>query len=366
MQGSVLMVAAGGTGGHLYPALAVAEEFRKLIEDAKVVFVGTPRGLESYIVGQAGFPLEYIRASPLRGGTLARKARGFCELFLGTYDSLKLLKRVRPCVVLGVGAYVSGTVLLTAAFRGTPSLILEPNAEPGLTNKWLAPFVDEAACGWKQTTRYFGKKAVLTGNPVRNSILNVSPLREQKENMHILVCGGSQGSRDLNRIITDSLPLFSDVVNRLQFTHQTGSYDLEFVKNAYAEHKIRANVTPYIENMSRAYAASDLVVARAGAITCAELAAVGRPSILIPISLAGGHQEKNAEMMQRSGAVRTFRSAEVTPEKLTTEITRLFDSPQERLAMAECARSLARPDAARCVAQRLVQLLQQTSKRVYP
>ncbi len=196
MRDNHLLVAAGGTGGHIYPAIAVAERFRQLVEDSRVTFVGTERGLESRIVPKAGFPLEFVRAAPLRGGSLRAKLKGVLGLFSGLIDSWKLLKNLKPSVVMGVGAYVSGTVLLAAALRGTPTLILEPNAEPGLANKWLAPFIDEAACAWEETTRYFGKKAIVTGNPVRQSIFDVPPLAgqnqqvQQEDVMRVLVFGG--------------------------------------------------------------------------------------------------------------------------------------------------------------------------------
>ena len=353
-----LLVAAGGTGGHLYPALAVAERFRALVEGAAVTFVGTERGLESRIVPTAGYPLEYVRAAPLRGGSLVRKLKGLLGLFRGMLDARRLLKRVAPSVVMGVGAYVSGTVLLTAALRGIPTLILEPNAEPGLANKWLAPFVDEAACAWEATTRYFGDKGVVTGNPVRRAILDVPPLDEQGTTMRVLLFGGSQGSVVLNRAMTDSLALLAPQFERLELVHQTGPDDLERVREAYAERSpaLRARVMPYIEAMEEAYGESDLVVSRAGATTCAELAACGRPALLVPLPLAGGHQESNAKMLEQAGAARRIPQRDLTPERFTEELVRLLDAPREREAMARSARELARPEAARTVAEHLRRL----------
>lgn len=350
-----MLVAAGGTGGHLYPALAVAERFRALVEKSQVTFVGTERGLESGIVRKAGFPLEFVRAAPLRGGSLFFKLKGLLGLVHGMRDSFKLLKRLKPSVVMGVGAYVSGTVLLAAALRGTPTLILEPNAEPGLANKWLAPFVDEAACAWEETTRYFGDKGVVTGNPVRQSILDVPPLAEQGSTMRVLVFGGSQGSKVLNDALTASLPLLASASGRIELTHQTGSDHLVEVKNAYAGQKpVEARVTSYIDDMAEAYAWSDLVLARAGATTCAELAACGRPSLLVPLSLAGRHQEANAEMLARAGAARWIRESELTPDELASQLMRLLDAPRERETMAVKARALRRPEATGAVAERLI------------
>jgi UDP-N-acetylglucosamine--N-acetylmuramyl-(pentapeptide) pyrophosphoryl-undecaprenol N-acetylglucosamine transferase len=361
MQGNNLLVAAGGTGGHLYPALAVAERFQELVEQPQVTFVGTERGLESRIVPKAGFPLEFVRARPLRGGSWFGKLKGLWGLVQGMRDSRKLLKRLKPSVVMGVGAYVSGTVLLAAALRGTPTLILEPNAEPGLANKWLAPFVDEAACAWEETTRYFGDKGFVTGNPVRQSIFDVPPLAEQGSTMRVLVFGGSQGSEVLNDALTASLPLLASANGRIELLHQTGPRHLDAVQHAYAAQEqdgkaIQVRVTAYIDDMAEAYAWSDLVLARAGATTCAELAACGRPSLLVPLPLAGGHQEANAEMLARAGAARWIRESELTPDELGSQLTHLLEAPRERATMAVKARSLARPEATGAVAERLVQL----------
>jgi UDP-N-acetylglucosamine--N-acetylmuramyl-(pentapeptide) pyrophosphoryl-undecaprenol N-acetylglucosamine transferase len=352
-----MLVAAGGTGGHLYPAIAVAERFRDLAQGAEVIFVGTERGLESSIVPAAGFPLELVRAAPLRGGSLLRKLRGVEGLFLGLFDSVRLLKRLDPQVVMGVGAYVSGTLLLSAALEGIPTLILEPNAEPGLANRWLGPFVDEAACAWEETTRYFGRKGFVTGNPVRREIAEVAPLGPQSsQRMRVLVFGGSQGSSALNRAVRGSLTILSSELHRLEWVHQTGPRDLPSVSEAYARHSLRAQVVPYIDRMHEAYEAADLVIARAGATTCAELACAGRGALLLPLPLAGGHQEKNAEMMARAGAARVVREIELTPERLARETLALLNAPEERARMADSARTLARPDAAENVARRLLRL----------
>lgn len=352
-----LLVAAGGTGGHLYPAIAVAERFRELSQGAEVIFAGTARGLETAIVPSAGFRLELLRAAPLRGGSLLRKLRGVGGLVLGFFDSVRLLRRLDPDAVMGVGAYVSGTLVLAAALKRIPTLILEPNAEPGLANRWLAPFVDEAACAWEETKPYFGKKGFVTGNPVRREIAGVAPLGPQtRDVMRILVFGGSQGSTALNRAVTESLPILSPQLHRLEWFHQTGPRDREWVSEAYARRGVRAQVVPYIHAMHEAYEAADLVLSRAGATTCAELACAGRGALLLPLPLAGGHQEKNAEMMARAGAARFLRESDLTPERLARELVDLLESPEARERMAASARAQARPEAADNVARRLVEL----------
>lgn len=361
-----LLVAAGGTGGHLYPALAVARSLRERVPEADVIFVGTRRGLEGEIVPRSGFRLELVRAAPLRGGSIGRKLRGVASVFQGFADSWSLIGRVRPSVVMGLGAYVSGTVVLTAALRGVPTLLLEPNAEPGLANRWLRPFIDVAACAWEETARFYGKKGVVTGNPVRDEILSVPPLEvdEDAREMRVLVFGGSQGSLALNRLVLESLPRLVSYRERLRFRHQTGPSPAEAdaVRTAYSKHRFRARVDGYIEDMGAAYEQCDLVVSRAGATTCAELAAAGRPAILVPLSLAGGHQERNAEMMERAGAARGLgpagrdRDRDRAPERLSERLVGLLEDPEARRRMAASARALARPEAAAEVARRLMAL----------
>jgi UDP-N-acetylglucosamine--N-acetylmuramyl-(pentapeptide) pyrophosphoryl-undecaprenol N-acetylglucosamine transferase len=352
-----VLVAAGGTGGHLYPAIAVAAAIQTIAKGAEVTFVGTDRGLESRIVPAAGFPLELVRARPLRGGSLRSKLAGIQGLVLGLVDAVRIVRRLEPSVAMGLGAYVSGAVVLAAALKGTPALILEPNAEPGLANRWLAPFVDEAACAWEETRRYFGAKTVVTGNPVRPEFARVGPLRPQSRGeMRILVFGGSQGSLALNRAFVASLSHLVEDVRRLEITHQTGHRSLEEVRRAYSDAGVEARVLPYIEAMDQAYQSADLVVARAGATTCAELLCAGRPSILVPLPLAGGHQERNAELMAEAGAARFLRESELSPERLARELSKLLEAPEERERMAERARAKGRPDAAAAVARRLLDL----------
>src|SRR3972149_3917568 len=217
-----LPAAAGGTGGHLYPAIAVAERFRDIAKGAEVIFVGAERGLESSIVPAAGFPLELVRAAPLRGGSLLSKLRGVEGLFLGLVDSVRLLRRLDPQIVMGVGAYVSGTLVLAAALKGIPTLILEPNAEPGLANRWLAPFVGEAACAREGAGRYFGRKGFVTGNPVRREIVEVLPLGPQtSQRMRVLIFGGSQGSAALNGAVAGKLSILSPELDRLEWGPHT-------------------------------------------------------------------------------------------------------------------------------------------------
>jgi UDP-N-acetylglucosamine--N-acetylmuramyl-(pentapeptide) pyrophosphoryl-undecaprenol N-acetylglucosamine transferase len=350
-----LLVAAGGTGGHIYPALAVAKKLIEMEPESKVIFCGTERGLEGRIIPRAGFPLELVRVEPLRGGSFARKVKAVALLPLAFLDALSLLRRTRPQVVMGVGGYVSGPIMAVAGTLRVPTLLLEPNATPGLANRWLAPFIDAAALAWEDTRRFFKKKGFVSGNPVRDDIARVG-VRAVDNKLRVLVFGGSQGSHVLNQAMLAALPHLERYRERLEILHQTGEGELESVRAGYRQTGIAARVEPYLAKMSEAYAESDLVVSRAGATTCAELAAAGRPSVLVPLPIAGGHQKDNAEMMERAGAALTLDEEALTGEHLAQVLTDLMKAPDERKRMAERARALARPEASRIISERLLEL----------
>ncbi len=357
--GRRLLVAAGGTGGHLYPALAVATKLLEREPNWEVIFAGARRGLEGRIVPKAGFRLEMMRVEPLRGGGVIRKMKGVVSLLPAFWDAAKLLKRTRPAVVMGVGGYVAGPLLAVAGLSGLPTLIVEPNATPGLANRWLSRLVDAAALAWEETRSYFGEKGFVAGNPVRAEITRVRP-RPVTENLHVLVFGGSQGSRMLNKKMVEALPLLSASRDRLKVTHQTGEADCESIRSAYLRLNFPARIEPYLDAMDREYEGCDLVISRAGATTCAELAASGRPSILVPLPLAGAHQNHNAEMMQSRGAARMILQEELTGERLANTVLELMAAPDKRREMAEAARSLARPDAADAIVDRLLDLVRRS------
>ena len=354
-NGLRLLVAAGGTGGHLYPALAVVRELKSRAPEAEVTFVGTRRGLEGKIVPGAGFPLEIVRVEPLRGGSFLRKVKGVLQLVPSMLESSRLLKRCRPNVVMGVGGYVAGPLLAVAAFSRVPTLILEPNSVPGLTNRWLSSLVDAAALGWEETVRYFRRNGFVTGNPVREEITRVAP-RSATDTIQLLVFGGSQGSHVLNRAMVDALSRLDSYRDRLRITHQTGESELESVRAGYQKEGFPARIEPYLDDMAKEYEACDLVVSRAGATTCAELAAAGRGAVLVPLPLAGGHQRHNAEAMARAGAARMIPQQDLSGERLARAVIDLLEDPGRRTEMAQAARTLARPEAARAIVDRLLQL----------
>lgn len=364
-----LLIAAAGTGGHIYPGLAVGREFAVRHPGAEVVFVGTSRGLENEIIGRAGFPLRHVRAAPLRGGSIGRKLEGVLALLPALRDAGRLLREVRPDVVFGVGGYTAGPLVLVAALRHVPTLILEPNVDPGLANKWLARFVDAAAVAFEETARHFPGKAFVSGNPVRAEIAAVGDVvapaedggrtREpstaaKRSDFRVLLFGGSQGSRVLNDAMIAALRQLDSGVD---VTHQTGANDLERVRTAYERAGRQARIEPYLPDMPDEYARCHIVVSRAGATTCAELAAAGRGAILVPLTLAGAHQRHNAEALARAGAAEMIPEPALTGETLAAMLNDLAKHPRRYVAMGRAARARARPDATKQIVDKLDELI---------
>jgi len=350
-----VLVAAGGSGGHFYPALAVVNEVKSRRPNAEIAFAATSRGLEGKLAAQAGFPVAMVRVQPLRGGSLWRRLKSVAVLPVAAIDAWRLLSRFRPDVVMGVGGYLSGPLLAMASLRRIPTLVVEPNVTPGLANRWLARWVDAAAVAWQETAGVFGRKAFLSGNPVRAEITRV-PDVEPGDSMAVLLVGGSQGARALNEAMAAALPLLEPQADRIRITHQTGPADLDVVRAAYEGSPISARVEPYLDAMADEYAAHDLVICRAGATTCAELTAAGRAAVMVPLPAAGGHQQHNADALARAGSALVIEQVDLTPEHLTRTLLDLLDSPQQRADMARKARSLARPDAARTIVDKLLEL----------
>ncbi len=342
-----LLIAGGGTGGHVFPAIAVAREWlRREPEGVRsVVLVGTEAGMESRLVPQAGLPLETIRAAGLKGMGGAKLARNLAMLPAGMWDSEKIVQRHHFSVAFGVGGYASGPMILAARLHGVPTMIFEPNVEPGFTNRVLASLANRVACGFAETAKRFGDRAVSTGIPVRREFFSIER-KEHREPFNILITGGSRGALPINRAVVDSLDILATRKNQLFIVHQTGERDYNAVRVAYARREFRAEVVPFIENMAERFAQADLILCRSGAITTAEVAAAGRAAIFIPFGAAtDAHQTRNAEAMQNAGAARLLPQTELTPERLTKEIFTLLDQPRRITEMEEQARRLARPRA---------------------
>lgn len=342
-----VLIAAGGTGGHIYPGIAVAKELLRRDESSEVLFVGTARGLETRIVPENGFQLSLINSAGLKNVGVAGKIKGLSILPKSFLEARQIIRQFRPHVVVGAGGYVSGPVLLMAAIMGVPTLVMDSNALPGFTNRQLARFVDRAALTFDESLKFFGKKGVVTGNPVRHEFFEV-PRKERSELFHVLVFGGSQGARAINNAMADALPHLADFEGRLTITHQTGEADLETIKAAYAESKFAgSDVRPFISDMFTEFAKADLVICRAGATTCAELSAAGKAAIMIPLpTAADDHQRKNAEALERAGAAKMIVQSELSGERLASEIALLIGEPEKITGMETSAKAMGREDAA--------------------
>ncbi|HUI40894.1 MAG TPA: undecaprenyldiphospho-muramoylpentapeptide beta-N-acetylglucosaminyltransferase [Terriglobia bacterium] len=357
-----LLVAAGGTGGHIFPALAVAEELvrRGRSSAAALQFLGTARGLETRLIEGAGFPYRALAAAGLKGIAGWRMVKNAAVLPRTFLEALGVLRLFRPEVVLGMGGYVAGPVMLEAAFLRIPTLLVEPNASPGFTNRSLAPFVTLAAIGFEETARSFGAKARLTGLPVRRAFFNMPP-RQHRPPFTVLVFGGSQGSAALNRCFVDCLPLLAS--RPLRFIHQTGERDASVVREAYRKANVPAEVSAFIDDMPGMFARADLVIARAGASTVGEITAAAKAAVLVPFPGATDqHQLGNARALERAGAARMIEQATLTAQRLLGEIDDLIGSPGRLFEMESAARTLARSDAAARIAD-LVEALAARRRR---
>lgn len=342
-----VLIAAGGTGGHIYPGIAVAKEIMSRDAESEVLFVGTARGLEKRLVPDSGFQLSLINSAGLKNVGVVGKVKGLSVLPRSFLEARRIMRQFRPHVVVGAGGYVSGPVLMMAAIMGLPTLVMDSNALPGFTNRQLARFIDKAALTFSEALPFFGKKGVVTGNPVRSEFFEV-PAKPRSEHFHVLIFGGSQGARAINNAMVETLGHLAEYEGKLTFTHQTGEADFETVKNAYAESKFSsAEVWPFISDIFVEFGKADLIICRAGATTCAEVAAAGKAALMVPFpGAADNHQQRNAEALVNAGAAKMMLQQDLTGELLANEIRALVDAPETITEMESAAKSLARPDAA--------------------
>ena len=356
-----VLIAAGGTGGHIYPGIAVAKEIMRRDAASEVVFVGTARGLETRIVPENGFRLSVINSAGLKNVGVVGKLKGLAVLPKSFIEARTLLREFGPDVAVGAGGYVSGPVLMMASLMRVPTLVMDSNALPGFTNRRLARFIDKAALTFEEAVPFFGNKGVVTGNPVRKEFFEISE-PESSDRIRLLIFGGSQGARAINTAMIEALA--SLTCEGLEITHQTGEADLENVQAAYAVANFsNVDVRPYISDMVTQFAKSDLIICRAGATTCAELAAAGKASIMVPLpTAADDHQRKNAEAMQKAGASRMILQKDLTGPVLAEEIGRLIRSPETITAMERAAKKLARSDAAEATVDLIEELARRREK----
>ena len=360
MKPLAVVIAGGGTGGHLYPGIAVARELQRREPGAVVTFAGTARGIESRVIPREGFGLDLLRSAGLKGTSLAARARGVALLPLGGMDAWRIVSKRRPDLVIGVGGYSSGPVVLAASLRGIPTMLLEQNAVPGLTNRLLARVVSAAAVTFDSTVSFFGRRAFVAGNPIRQEFLSTTGSdvagATGETAPRVLIFGGSQGAHAVNMAMVEAAPRLADR-GGVAITHQTGERDLERVRDGYRQAGLVARIEPFLYEMDREMKNADLIICRAGATTIAELTAAGKPSVLIPLpTAADDHQRKNAEVLQHAGAAEVIEQKELSGALLAERIVGLMSDPQRRQHMARAARALARPDAARVIVDRALEL----------
>jgi UDP-N-acetylglucosamine--N-acetylmuramyl-(pentapeptide) pyrophosphoryl-undecaprenol N-acetylglucosamine transferase len=360
-----LLVAAGGTGGHVYPGIAIAEEWRRAHPQTEVIFVGTGRGLEAKVVPQAGFPLRTIQVR----GFPRKNPLGMLQsawAFLGSlFQTSALLRELKPGLVVGTGGYVSGPVVLMARLSGIPVVIQEQNSVPGSTNRWLSLIADQVHISFVESRNHFRRRNNLkvSGNPIRRSLMqhdragSYEPLGLSPERRTLFVFGGSHGARSINEAVAGALPLLRGIPD-LQVLWQTGQEDRAAMQERAKGLPFPVRVVAYLDTIGRAYAVSDLVICRAGAMTIAELTACGAPAILVPYPHAThDHQTHNARGLADRGAAEMIADRDLTPGELAKRVEALFRDDARRRTLGRNARAFARTDAAQRIVRSIEELL---------
>jgi UDP-N-acetylglucosamine--N-acetylmuramyl-(pentapeptide) pyrophosphoryl-undecaprenol N-acetylglucosamine transferase len=356
MSPSTLMFAGGGTGGHVYPMIAVADAVRALAPELRLVFVGTERGMETRVVPERGYELELMRVLPIRGGGVLGAARGVARAAALVPEARALVKKLGPSAVFSIGGYAAGPVSLAARSLGIPVALMEPNSVIGLANRLIAPLVQRAYTAFPESEKHFKTSVILrAGVPIRRGFARAA-YSANAQGLRILVLGGSQGAKALNEAVPRAV---ARIPSNFSLVHQCGAAHEADARRLYAQLGLasRTEVVPFIADMPAALASADLVIGRAGASAVSEICAVGRPSLLIPYPFASGdHQRVNAESLVRAGAALCLPSSEATPERIAAEITALAADLARLDAMAEAAAELGRPEAAHAIALDLLGL----------
>jgi len=350
-----VVFAGGGTGGHLFPGLAVARALQARVPSARISFAGTAAGIEARVIPSTGFELDVIRSAGIKGKKPVDVVRGVSLMPASALDAWRLLSRRRPDVVVGVGGYSSGPVLALAAARGIPALLMEQNAVPGTTNRLLTPLVKRAAVTYERSLPHFRGKAFVAGNPVRKEFLRIDDAAINAANVRVLIFGGSQGAHAINLALMEAAPRLAGTAS-INLVWQTGTADYELVRAAVQRAGLEARVERFIDAMDREMSEAGLVVSRAGATTLAEVTAAGRPSILIPLPAVDSHQHKNAEALEAAGAAEVIDQKDLTGELLARRILALAADVEKRRAMAVAAKKLAHPDADERIVDAILEL----------
>ena len=359
-----LLITGGGTGGHLFPGIALAQAVEQAYAGSEVVFVGTERKVDRTALSNLGFIIKTIRCQGLKGKSFTEILTALCQLPIALFDSLKIIRQFKPDLVFGVGGYVTGPVILAARLLGIPTCIHEQNTVPGLANKMLGKIAHRVFVSLPGSEKYFpADKTILSGNPIRSSLLAKSKeitQHDTTEQLTILILGGSQGARQLNSLVLEAAKQCLIHLRPLpKLIHQTGELDEKQVEEAYAELGINARVEPFISDMAEVYAQADLIVSRAGATTLAEIMVFSKPAILVPFPYAAdNHQEKNGRILVKGGGGVMFRQSELTGEILGNEICRLLNDKEMLSKMAEKSGELAKPEATETIVNNCFELLQ--------
>ena len=339
------IIAGGGTGGHLFPGIAVAKEIKRRRPDAHVLFVGARQGIETRVVHSEGFELETLLIGGIKGVGPVRRLRNLFGMAIALVHAMKILSRFRPDVVVGVGGYASVPILLAAICRGLPRIIMEQNVYPGLANRVLGHGVNFTAVADVRTATFFGNHGVVTGNPVRKEFLTIAPKIHQPP-YTVLVLGGSQGASSINKAMLEALPFLKGWEARLTFIHQTGAHQHAEIKSAYDAAGFEATVEIFFDKIYESYNSANLLISRAGATSVAEIKAAGRAAILIPFKYAtDDHQRLNAKAMVENEAAHMIDSVDLTGQRLASEVIRLLEDKHALCLMERNAKEMAVLDA---------------------
>jgi len=355
-----IVIAGGGTGGHLFPGIAIAEEFLRRDDKAQIIFIGTKKGIEGKLLGQLGYELRTIEIEGVKGRGLKAMVRSAYQVPQSMWQSRRVLKQFNPHIVIGVGGYASGPAVLTAHFMGIPTAIAEQNALPGITNRILGKFVKVIFVTYAQTQTWFPKrKVIISGNPVRAAFVAGRYVEKGKKDFwQLLVFGGSQGAVTINKAMINMLSQLQKMKNKIRVMHQTGTKQLEKVRQAYEKFGIKAKVMPFIVDMAGAYAAADLIVCRAGATSLAEITASGKAEILIPYPWAANdHQTKNAQAMADAGAAVVINESELTSGKLFGVLENLLSDEKKLKKLEKNSARLGNINAAANIVDACIKLM---------
>jgi UDP-N-acetylglucosamine--N-acetylmuramyl-(pentapeptide) pyrophosphoryl-undecaprenol N-acetylglucosamine transferase len=346
MTATTFVMAGGGTGGHVIPALAVARELRA--RGHTVRFIGTRRGMEAKLVPAENFPIDWIEIGGLKSVGLRKTLSTLAELPWSIWQAGRLLDRAKPSAVFSTGGFVAGPVLLAALWKRIPVVVMEPNAVPGFTHRKLGRWVARALVSFPESEKWFPKgRAEVTGMPIREEFFSIAP-KARGDALSILITGGSQGSRALNQAVEESWPLWAATKIPVRLIHQTGEATREEIASRFRGTGIDGEITAFLSDMPRAYAEADIVLSRAGMGAVSELAAAGKPSILVPLPTASDqHQLHNAEAFEKAGAARLLPQSELSGARLVEEVVKLADTPGLLKEMGESARAFAKPGAAK-------------------